>query len=319
MKVFLLYLVLLIGVLVVCYLASDKTDHAKEVTAPEKTEGLKQEPQIIAQGTIVSETKTVKKPAANKVAEVKKVVIPEPQTPPAPRLEDKPPAENKGYYSTALSLKGEELKVALHQLIRRHRVLTYGELWDALSELDSAGQGKVMLIYRRIPRAADLNGGDQDDWNREHLWPRAYGISRSSPANTDLHHIRASDVKTNADRGHLYFDETEGDTSPGINFSSDQDSWEPPREVKGDIARAMFYMAVRYEGIEPNERDFELSDTPDISTQTLGKLSVLLEWHMADPVSDEEKVRNEKIFRSYQGNRNPFIDHPEFAQRVFTQ
>ena len=61
----------------------------------------------------------------------------------------------------------------------------------------------------------------------------------------------------------------------------------------------------------------ELSDSPSMETGVHGKLSVLLKWHKNDPVSDLEKVRNNKIHRSYQGNRNPFIDHPEWADGVF--
>ncbi|BDS08003.1 extracellular ribonuclease [Oceaniferula spumae] len=220
-------------------------------------------------------------------------------------------------YQDLEQLRGDELKQALHQRIRNHRVLTYAELWNALRDLDAGEDGKVVLIYQRSQRSSSENGGNQGDWNREHLWPRAYGIGRSSIANTDLHHIRASDVDVNAKRGHLYFDETDGEDYGGKRYSSDADSWEPPNEVKGDIARALFYMAVRYEGDEANATDLEISNTPDIKNRQLGKLSILLEWHHSDPVSDEERARNNKIYRSYQGNRNPFIDHPEFADRVF--
>lgn len=228
-----------------------------------------------------------------------------------------PPGQQDSYFRRVSGLEGPALKKALHRQIRGHRVLAYGELWDALRDLDADDEGKVVLIYLRTQRGARANGGNPGDWNREHLWPRAYGIPRSSPANTDLHHIRASDVGVNADRGHLYFDETDGEDYGGLKYSRDADSWEPPNEVKGDIARALFYMAVRYEGGRPHESDLELADDPDISKRMHGRLSVLLEWHRADPVSAEERARNEKIFRHYQGNRNPFIDHPEFVRRVF--
>jgi len=227
------------------------------------------------------------------------------------------PVKTPDYYQTIGDLKGAELKSALNKLIRNHRILTYSELWGALRDLDAGDDGNVVLIYQRAQRSADANGGDQGDWNREHLWPRAYGIGRSSIANTDLHHIRASDVRTNSDRGHLYFDETDGEDFDGKKYSADVDSWEPPNEVKGDIARALFYMAVRYEKGEANSADLELSEKPDINQRQHGKLSVLLNWHKADPVSDEERERNNKIQRSYQGNRNPFIDHPEYADRIF--
>jgi len=217
------------------------------------------------------------------------------------------------YYSSVAGANGDEPKNGLHKIIRSHRALTYGELWEALSELDrgnEGNEGNVILIYDRTQRSHSKNGGDQGDWNREHLWPRAYGVRRSSSANTDLHHIRASDVRINGKRGHLYFDETEGDDFGGKKYSADTDSWEPPNVVKGDIARSLFYMAVRYEGEEVGSIDLELSDTPSMETGVHGKLSVLLKWHKNDSVSDVEKLRNNKIHRSYQGNQNPFIDHP---------
>ena len=221
------------------------------------------------------------------------------------------------YYESIGDLHGADLKAALHQRINHHRVLTYSELWAALRDLDAGKSGGVTLIYTRTQRGADKNGGKQGDWNREHLWPRAYGISRSSIANTDLHHIRASDVATNAKRAHLYFDETRGEDFDGQRYSFDHDSWEPPNEVKGDIARALFYMAVRYEGGEAGSSDLELSEVANIRNRQLGKLSTLLKWHTQDPVSDAERNRNDKIDRNYQGNRNPFVDHPEYAGRIF--
>ena len=228
----------------------------------------------------------------------------------------KPPPVSSGYYVTTTGVGDEQLKETLHRIIRGHRVLTYGELWGALRDLDAGDEGMVVLIYARTQRDYGKNGGSQGDWNREHLWPRAYGISRSSAANTDLHHIRASDVGINASRGHLYFDETDGEDFSGTRYSADENSWEPPNEVKGDIARALFYMAVRYEK-EAGTPDLELSNHPNIRGQILGNLSTLLGWHESDPVSDDERARNDKIHRSYQGNRNPFIDHPEWVARIF--
>ena len=94
--------------------------------------------------------------------------------------------------------------------------------------------------------------------------------------------------------------------------------FEPRDEVKGDVARMLFYMAVRYEGYD-EYLDLELNenilDRSDISPFH-GKLSLLLEWNLLDPVDDFERQRNEVIF-GYQGNRNPFIDYPEFANMIF--
>ena len=94
--------------------------------------------------------------------------------------------------------------------------------------------------------------------------------------------------------------------------------FEPRDEVKGDLARAMFYLVVRYD--DPQELDLELSESVTSSssnkTGQLGILSVLLEWHKLDPVSEKELERNEKAYK-IQGNRNPFIDHPDWVSLLY--
>lgn len=94
--------------------------------------------------------------------------------------------------------------------------------------------------------------------------------------------------------------------------------FQPPASVRGDIARALFYMAVRYDGDavqDPGTRDLELSDSPDASWGYMGVLSVLRAWHEADPVDDVERLRNGLVC-GQQGNRNPFIDHPEWVADI---
>jgi endonuclease I len=96
---------------------------------------------------------------------------------------------------------------------------------------------------------------------------------------------------------------------------SDGDSWEPRDEVKGDVARTAFYMAVRYEGGH-GEPDLQLVDRTGTQSVFLGKLCTLLEWHHSDPVSGDEQRRNAVIY-AVQGNRNPFIDHPEWVRSIW--
>src|SRR5262249_9632968 len=103
--------------------------------------------------------------------------------------------------------------------------------------------------------------------------------------------------------------------------SSDTDSWEPPDSMKGEIARAMFYMDVRYSGDRSLEPNLILTDALtqiDSSTNLMGRLGTLLAWHHADPVDQSEQTRNDLIFQRYQHNRNPFVDHPEWADQVFS-
>ncbi|MCB0807503.1 MAG: endonuclease, partial [Bacteroidales bacterium] len=139
---------------------------------------------------------------------------------------------------------------------------------------------------------------------------------------TDLHHMRATDASVNSERGDKDFDNcqatgTQHDEATQCYFTSN--AWEPPASVKGDIARAMFYMAVRYEG-DSGEADLELTDfytSPSSSPGQLGILETLMQWHQTDPVDAKEMTRHELVYNNYQGNRNPFIDHPEYVDLIW--
>ena len=93
----------------------------------------------------------------------------------------------------------------------------------------------------------------------------------------------------------------------------------PPASQRGDIARALFYMATRYTGDTNNEPVLALTDTVTLIQSTnanMGRLATLLAWHQADPVDAAERLRNDRVY-SYQTNRNPFVDHPEWIQTLF--
>jgi len=160
-------------------------------------------------------------------------------------------------------------------------------------------------------------GGGVGDWNHEHVWPQAYGVD-AGPGKSDVHHLRPCDVQANGERGSLYFAEIASGSTPlrAPLCRKTAVAWMPRPEEKGDLARAMFYMAVRYEGGESTP-DLELSDTPSAGANRFGRLSDLLRWHREDPVNDEERRRNHTIYTDYQFNRNPFIDDPDYAEMVF--
>lgn len=249
-----------------------------------------------------------------------------------------------GYYSSTLNLEGQSLKAELHQLTRNHKVFTYSEVYSILPKTDQDPYDSTNLILLYTARTVNRNHRDrggrfeykkegytyQDSWNREHVWPKSFGFpNEHDTAYTDLHHIRPADRTMNTRRNNRSFDyATEpyldnGGTVETECFLSDEWTWEPPDYVKGDIARMVFYMAVRYEGYEIDGEiynDLEIIDSiPAKSSKEplLGKLSTLLEWHEQDPVDNWERRRNDIIFRFYQGNRNPFIDHPEFIGRIW--
>jgi endonuclease I len=213
------------------------------------------------------------------------------------------------------------LKQALHAIIRGHTVIPYGSLFTPLRELwaDPANTSNVILTYS-LTSVSGAGG-----WNREHLWPRARGNSAASgPDDSDLFHVVPTDVSVNAERGSLFFDQS-NPADPGYRIpahplatqaSRDSDSWQPAAAERGDIARAMFYMDVRYNGSDAETTDMELVSFPPSGSQ-MGNLNTLLLWHAQDPPDEAERARNDLIFSRYQGNRNPFIDHPEFATAIW--
>ncbi|RII09322.1 Extracellular ribonuclease precursor [Streptomyces sp. YIM 130001] len=224
------------------------------------------------------------------------------------------------YYQDALGKTGPELKDALHTIISDQTKLSYDGVWDALkvTDEDPANASNVVLLYSGESRSKDANGGDQGDWNREHVWAKSHGdFGTSTGPGTDVHHLRPTDVGVNSTRGNKDFDEggSELEDAPG-NFT-DGDSFEPRDEVKGDVARMILYMSVRYEG-EDGFADLEPNDEVDNgSAPNIGRLSVLKQWNDEDPPDDFEKNRNQVIFDEVQHNRNPFIDHPEWVGSIW--
>lgn len=222
------------------------------------------------------------------------------------------------YYETATGLSGDALKDELHAIIDDHDQLSYSAVWDALkvTDEDPNNPNNVLLLYSGESRSKGLNGGNVGDWNREHTWAKSHGnFGTSRGAGTDIHHLRPTDVQVNGARGNLDFDYGGSKVSGCDGCLRTANSFEPPDRVKGDVARMLFYMAVRY---EPGDAvDLELNEQLNNGSAPYhGKLSVLLEWHEQDPVSDWERQRNDKI-QDIQGNRNPFVDHPEWAASIW--
>ena len=230
-----------------------------------------------------------------------------------------PPA---GYYDPANGMTGLPLKQALHEIIKGQTVLDYEfGLFTPMRTLwqDPANSSRMQLIYSgtTILKSAA--------WNREHLWPRSRGNDEhAGPDDSDLFHVAPADPAVNTARGILYFDTSSAADGGIVNpahanaplCTRDSNSWEPPAAQKGDIARALFYMATRYDGREPNTTDLELVGTAPTGPQ-MGNLDTLIAWHSADPPDALEMTRNDLIFTNYQHNRNPFIDHPEWVAAIW--
>ncbi|MFF3541375.1 endonuclease I family protein [Streptomyces platensis] len=226
------------------------------------------------------------------------------------------------YYKDAEGKTGKALKDALHRIISSTQTgkLTYDQVWDALKETDQDpdNSAHVILLYTGRSQSKDAHGGNPDDWNREHVWAKSHGdFGTDTGPGTDIHHLRPEDVSVNSIRGNKDFDNggSKVDEAPGS--LSDDDSFEPRDAVKGDVARMILYMAVRYDGGD-GFPDLEPNDNVDNGTQPhIGRLSVLKKWSEQDPPDTFEKHRNQVIFDKYQHNRNPFIDHPEWVGEIW--
>jgi endonuclease I len=243
-------------------------------------------------------------------------------------------AQDTAYYTPAFNKKGDDLKQALHVLIKNHTEFKYTsssstDVWDILkvTDRDTVNPDNVILIYssRSVNGAQEYNGGQ--GWTREHVWAKSRGdFGTSEGPGTDVHHLRPCDNNVNSVRNNRNFDNCvscEAVLDDGIDTGSkkDQNLWtfEPPNEVKGDVARMIFYMAVRYEGTS-GEPDLELVSQLLAKTDKSpyqANINTLLEWHANDPVSDWERNRNEIIYNQFQHNRNPFIDFPELASYLW--
>lgn len=232
-----------------------------------------------------------------------------------------PAYDPSSYYASAEGLSGTALKTELNLIIRNHTVYSYTPcVWDilAIADADPADPSKVIAFYAQRPiliSNRDQGGNTPDAWNREHIWPKSHGFpDKDDHGYTDVHALRPADKSVNADRGNKDFGEatTAHWECTTCNYSSSY--WEPGPEQQGDTARMVFYVATRYDGGDNSgSGDLTLVDgTTAIGSSSLGKLCDLVQWHLDDPVAAEELARNDIIY-TWQGNRNPFIDHPEYV------
>lgn len=238
-----------------------------------------------------------------------------------------------GYYDTAEGLTGEELKTALYNIIKNHTEYPYTDnttdVWDILkeSDRDPNNSENVILFYTGWSNPAGLAGEEYTvaKWSREHVWAKSRGdFGTDEGPGTDCHHLRPADISVNSARNNRWFNYCDQEyydagVPTGCYTSSTDWFWQPRDEVKGDVARMIFYMATRYEG-ENGEPDLEVINyipADNYTTEPIhAKLDALLAWNEEDPVDDFERNRNNVVY-SYQGNRNPFIDHPEYVYEIF--
>ncbi len=230
-----------------------------------------------------------------------------------------------GYYNNANNKTGNELKIALHNIIKGHHVVSYGGLLDAFAYTDCDANGKIWDIYSNYHYS--LNGvcgsyqEEGDCWNREHTWPQSW-FNESNTPRSDLFHIYPTDGFVNGQRSNYPYGEVNNPTytsgngsklGPCVTPGYTGKVFEPIDEYKGDIARGYFYMSVRY---YDEDSGWSTSGMTNKSEILPWAMTMLLRWSDEDPVSQKEIDRNNAVY-GYQNNRNPFIDHPEYARMIW--
>lgn len=257
-----------------------------------------------------------------------------------------------GYYNSATS-SGYSLKTQLKTIISGHTDKGYDALNDAYKTSDTdifyENDNSVLDMYSENPNGADPYNyqhnirkcgnykTENDCYNKEHIFPQGF-FEKKYPMRSDIHHVVPTDGRVNGFRSNYPFGEVGTNLVSQSNISNPTKNgsklgnsifpgysgtvFEPIDEFKGDIARMLFYFATRYE-------DEVTSSSWDPHTATNNPLNgtnnqvyedwyiqVLHKWHTEDPVSQREIVRNNEAYK-FQGNRNPFIDHPEYVTQIW--
>ena len=274
---------------------------------------------------------------------------------------DPDPGNPGEYYGKVNTSSPGQLRCSLHATIEGHTAYPYSgsgtSTWTILeiADEDPNDSGRILDAYRNrsYTKVSSRAGtGSGLTYNREHTWPNSLGFASTTGDKglpyapyTDTHMLYLTDAQWNADRGNKPFAKCDSNCGERLTESNNGfgggsgaypgnsnwvrtpdgngGSFEVWGHRKGDMARAVMYMAIRYEGGKDartgqSEPDLELTDDRSRIVKTsaspayMGLLSTLIDWHLSDPPDVAERARNEVIF-SFQGNRNPFIDHPEWA------
>ena len=218
-------------------------------------------------------------------------------------------------------LSGESFRAWLkaHFYDGRHRALTYQEAREAMFNFIDNQDGKVTGVYGGLVMDVPYGGSisSPNPMNTEHTIPQSF-FSKNEPMRSDIHHLYPTFDKFNGNRANYPFDEIPDSvtnkwmidqitrsTKPAANIDDYSEAvgrrFEPRESHKGNVARSIFYFYTMY---------------PGYNIAAVGEINLLFAWHLADPVDEAERARNDAI-ESFQGSRNPYIDHPEWAVRAW--
>ncbi len=229
-------------------------------------------------------------------------------------------AASSSYYSSDIdSLSGNALKTSLRTLITNTHTYksTYEDCKDPAivkkTDGDPNNSGNIILFWSELSISSAWDSGKS--WNREHVWPQSQsgGLYGESGAGADLHHIRPVDPDVNSSHSNNPYGIVSGDHY--VDTSSTNGSvltqakckgglFEPSDSKKGDTARIIFYLLVRYSALD------------GLVNNVASSMDLLLEWNNSDPVDASETRRNDAV-QEIQGNRNPFIDNSNYANLIW--
>ena len=237
----------------------------------------------------------------------------------------------KEYYTSVDGVKGgATLKTALYELIKDHKVISYGSgessTWGAFYTTDAAvenGQRRVLDMYSNEKRYFGSKGEAVGGMNIEHSVAKSWWGGNKNNAYCDIHHLNPSDQNANSRKSNYPLGElTSVSWDNGVTFvgkanidGSNMNAYEPCDEYKGDFARVFMYMFTCYQNLtwEYTWMNYEKSTYPTLKPWAV---ELLLKWHKQDPVSEKEVNRNNAVY-AVQGNRNPFVDYPQLADYVW--
>lgn len=241
----------------------------------------------------------------------------------------------QGYYKTIDGKKNSAIKTALFGVIQSPKVTNYTTIWTSFQTTDKKANGKVWDMYSDVPNGTapyEFTFGsaqcgnykaEADCYNREHSFPKSW-FGDQSPMDCDIHHIYPTDGYVNSKRSNDPFGEvgvaswtSKNGSKSGKNTAGSYTGtvFEPIDAYKGDFARSYFYMVTAYEDKVADWSSPMLSNNK-YPAYTQWAIDLLLKWHREDPVSAKEINRNNAVY-AIQGNRNPFIDHPELAEYIW--
>lgn len=240
-----------------------------------------------------------------------------------------------GYYKSAEGKSQSALKSQLYTIVKDHTPITYGnglnQTWGAFYSTDVHPDGYWWDIYTTNQVKVGDSAPDNNTMNKEHSFPKSWWGGGNNDAYKDIVHLMPVNSVANSTRSNWPYAEVGSSksisskcTNPRFKYGSPKPGqgggcetvFEPDDEFKGDLARTYFYMVTCYQNLTWQGNGTYTAQNGIYPTLQPWAIEMLLRWHRNDPVSQKELDRNEGVYKE-QGNRNPFIDHPELAEHIW--